>query len=99
MEDAWRTCRPLEAGHGQEDSNSPSGGGERSELDRTATASSTCAGATPGRVLAWHRQVQADALAAPRRTRRLVQRQSASPNGFDLDGHSSYHRANDIRMR
>ena len=53
---------------------------------------------SPGEVLAWHRQVQADALAvlqaAPDTWFNGRERRDEWP--FDLDGHSSYHRINDI---
>lgn len=52
----------------------------------------------PREVLAWHRQVQADALAvlraAPESWFHNRERREEWP--FDLDGHSSYHRINDI---
>lgn len=53
---------------------------------------------SPQEVLAWHRQVQADALAAlqaaPETWFSARERRPEWP--FDLDGHSSYHRVNDI---
>jgi hypothetical protein len=53
---------------------------------------------TPQEVLAWHRQVQQDALAAlqaaPEAWFSARERRAEWP--FDLDGHSSYHRVKDI---
>ena len=53
---------------------------------------------SPQEVLAWHRQVQADALAAlqaaPATWFSARERRPDWP--FDLDGHSNYHRVNDI---
>jgi hypothetical protein len=53
---------------------------------------------SPQEVLAWHRQVQIDALAALQGAPEALfsgrERRSEWP--FDLDGHSSYHRVNDI---
>ncbi len=53
---------------------------------------------SPQEVLAWHRQVQADALAALRATPEawFGNRERRPEWPFDLDGHSSYHRINDI---
>jgi hypothetical protein len=52
----------------------------------------------PAQVLAWHRQVQADLLAALRDAPEAWfsgrERQPEWP--FDLDGHSAYHRVKDI---
>jgi hypothetical protein len=52
----------------------------------------------PQDILAWHRQVQADALVAlktaPEKWFSGRERRDVWP--FDLDGHSSYHRVNDI---
>ena len=52
----------------------------------------------PQEVLAWHRQVQADALAALRAAPDawFSGRERKPEWPFDLDGHSSYHRVNDI---
>ena len=52
----------------------------------------------PQEVLAWHRQVQADALAALRAAPYawFSGRERKPDWPFDLDGHSSYHRVNDI---
>jgi hypothetical protein len=49
-------------------------------------------------VLAWHRQVQADVLAALRETPEawFSAREHAAPWPFDLDGHSAQHRIRDI---
>ena len=53
---------------------------------------------SPQEVLEWHRQVQADTLAvlqaAPEQWFSSRERRDIWP--FDLDGHSSYHRLNDI---
>lgn len=53
---------------------------------------------SPQEVLAWHRQVQADAVAAlqdaPEEWFNGKERRTEWP--FDLDGHSSYHREKDI---
>lgn len=53
---------------------------------------------SPQEVLAWHRQVQADALAALRTVPEawFGNRERRPEWPFDLDGHSSYHRINDI---
>ena len=53
---------------------------------------------SPQEVLAWHRQVQADALAALRAAPDawFSGRERKPEWPFDLDGHSSYHRVNDI---
>ena len=55
---------------------------------------------SPQEVLAWHRQVQADALAALRATPEawFSNRERRPEWPFDLDGHSSYHRVNDIEQ-
>jgi hypothetical protein len=49
-------------------------------------------------VLAWHREVQADALAALREAPDawFSARERGAPWPFDLDGHSAYHRVRDI---
>ena len=54
----------------------------------------------PQEVLAWHRQVQADALAALRAAPDawFSGRERKPEWPFDLDGHSSYHRVNDIEQ-
>jgi hypothetical protein len=53
---------------------------------------------SPQEVLAWHRQVQADLLAvlhnAPEKWFNGRERRNEWP--FDIDGHSNYHRVNDI---
>lgn len=55
---------------------------------------------SPQEVLAWHRQVQEDALAAlraaPESWFNSKERKPEWP--FDLDGHSSYHRQKDIEQ-
>ena len=55
---------------------------------------------SPKEVLTWHRQVQADVLVALREAPEAwfsgKERNSDWPG--DLDGHSSYHRINDIEM-
>ena len=55
---------------------------------------------SPQDVLAWHRQVQADVLAALREAPEAwfngKERRSEWPN--DLDGHSTYHRVKDIEQ-
>jgi uncharacterized damage-inducible protein DinB len=55
---------------------------------------------SPQEVLAWHRQVQEDVLAAlrsaPEAWFRGRERRPEWP--FDLDGHSSYHRVKDIEQ-
>lgn len=53
---------------------------------------------SPQDVLTWHRQVQADALAALRAAPEawFSSRERRPEWPFDLDGHSSYHRVNDI---
>ena len=55
---------------------------------------------SPQEVLAWHRQVQADALATLRATPEawFSNRERRPEWPFDLDGHSSYHRVNDIEQ-
>ena len=55
---------------------------------------------SPQEVLAWHRQVQADALAALRDAPEpwFTGRERRPEWPFDLDGHSSYHRVNDIEQ-
>jgi uncharacterized damage-inducible protein DinB len=54
----------------------------------------------PQEVLAWHRQVQQDLLAAlraaPEEWFNGKERRAEWP--FDVDGHSAYHRANDIEQ-
>jgi uncharacterized damage-inducible protein DinB len=54
----------------------------------------------PQEVLAWHRQVQKDLLAALRATSEEwfggKERRAEWP--FDVDGHSAYHRVNDIEQ-
>ena len=54
---------------------------------------------SPQEVLAWHRQVQADALAALRAAPDawFSGRERKPEWPFDLDGHSSCHRVNDIK--
>jgi hypothetical protein len=49
-------------------------------------------------VLAWHRQVQADVLAALREAPEawFSERERGAPWPFDLDGHSAQHRVRDI---
>ena len=51
-------------------------------------------------ILAWHRQVQADALAALREAPEawFSGRERRPEWPFDLDGHSSYHRLQDIEQ-
>ena len=55
---------------------------------------------SPQEVLAWHRQVQAEALAALREAPEAWfsgrERKAEWPN--DLDGHSAYHRVKDIEQ-
>lgn len=53
---------------------------------------------SPQEVLTWHRQVQADALAALHAAPEawFTGRERRPEWPFDLDGHSSYHRINDI---
>lgn len=53
---------------------------------------------SPQEVLAWHRQVQEDALAALKDTPDawFSYRKRRPEWPFDLDGHSSYHRVKDI---
>lgn len=53
---------------------------------------------SPREVLTWHRQVQDDALAALRDAPEewFTNRERRPEWPFDLDGHSSYHRVNDI---
>jgi hypothetical protein len=52
----------------------------------------------PEEVLAWHRQVQKDVLAALREApdKWFSGRERRAEWPFDLDGHSTYHRAKDI---
>ena len=54
----------------------------------------------PEEILAWHRQVQADALAALRAAPDawFTGRERKPDWPFDLDGHSTYHRVNDIEQ-
>lgn len=53
---------------------------------------------SPGEVLAWHRQVQEEVLAALREAPEawFSARDRRPDWPFDLDGHSSYHREKDI---
>ena len=53
---------------------------------------------SPNEVLAWHRQVQKEALAALKETPAewFSGRDRRARWPFDLDGHSSYHRVHDI---
>ena len=53
---------------------------------------------TPQEVLAWHRQVQEDLLTALRVAPEewFSKRERKKEWPFDLDGHSAYHRVNDI---
>jgi hypothetical protein len=53
---------------------------------------------SPQDVLAWHRQVQADVLAALQAAPEawFGNRERRPEWPFDLDGHSSYHRVKDI---
>jgi hypothetical protein len=53
---------------------------------------------SPQEVLTWHRQVQQDVLAALREAPEewFSGRERKPEWPFDLDGHSSYHRVNDI---
>jgi len=53
---------------------------------------------SPREVLAWHRQVQEDALAALQTAPEswFTNRERRPEWPFDLDGHSSYHRVKDI---
>jgi hypothetical protein len=55
---------------------------------------------SPQEVLAWHRQVQDEALAALTDTPEewFSNRERRSEWPFDLDGHSSYHRIKDIEQ-
>jgi uncharacterized damage-inducible protein DinB len=55
---------------------------------------------SPQEVLAWHRQVQEDALAALRDAPEewFSGRERRPQWPFDLDGHSIYHRVNDIEL-
>lgn len=55
---------------------------------------------SPQEVLAWHRQVQEDALAALQAAseRWFSGRERRPEWPFDLDGHSSYHRVKDIEQ-
>ncbi len=55
---------------------------------------------SPKDVLAWHRQVQKDVLAALRAApdEWFSGRQRNADWPFDLDGHSSFHRINDIEQ-
>ena len=52
----------------------------------------------PVQVLAWHRQVQEDALAALREApdEWFSGKEHRAEWPFDLDGHSAYHRVKDI---
>ena len=54
---------------------------------------------SPGEVLAWHRQVQEDLLTALRRVpdEWFSGRERRPEWPYDLDGHSAYHRVNDIQ--
>lgn len=56
--------------------------------------------ASPQELEAWHRQVQADALAALRAAPEawFSARERRPEWPFDLDGHSSYHRVSDIEQ-
>ena len=55
---------------------------------------------SPQEVLAWHRQVQEDALAALQAAPDawFSNRERRAEWPFDLDGHSSYHRVKDIEQ-
>lgn len=55
-------------------------------------------GRSPQEILAWHRQVQADVLAALQAAPEawFSNRERRPDWPFDLDAHSSYHRINDI---
>ncbi|MFN2263633.1 MAG: DinB family protein [Anaerolineales bacterium] len=55
---------------------------------------------SPGEVLAWHRQVQEDVLAAIQEAPEawFSGREHREEWPFDLDGHSSYHRVKDIEQ-
>ena len=55
---------------------------------------------SPQEVLAWHRQVQEDVLAALQDAPKgwFSDRERRSEWPFDLDGHSSYHRVKDIEQ-
>jgi hypothetical protein len=55
-------------------------------------------GRSPQEILAWHRQVQADLLAALRSAPDVwfSGRERRMEWPYDLDGHSAYHRVNDI---
>ena len=55
---------------------------------------------SPQEILAWHRQVQEDALAALREAPEawFSSRERRPEWPFDLDGHSSYHRLQDIEQ-
>jgi hypothetical protein len=55
---------------------------------------------SPREVLAWHRQVQKDVLAALQEASEdwFSGRERRPEWPFDLDGHSSYHRVNDIEQ-
>lgn len=55
---------------------------------------------SPQEVLAWHRQVQQEALAALRDAPEawFGNRERRAEWPFDLDGHSSYHRVKDIEQ-
>ena len=59
-----------------------------------------CRDRAPEEILAWHRQVQADALAALRAAPDawFTGRERKPDWPFDLDGHSTYHRVNDIEQ-
>ena len=54
---------------------------------------------SPQEVLAWHRQVQEDVLAALRDApdKWFIGRERRKEWPYDLDGHSAYHRVNDIK--
>jgi Mycothiol maleylpyruvate isomerase N-terminal domain len=57
-----------------------------------------CRDRSPQEVLAWHRQVQSDVLAALREAPEawFSDRERGAPWPFDLDGHSAAHRVRDI---
>lgn len=56
-------------------------------------------GRSPQEVLAWHRQVQEDALSALQNVPEAwFERERRAEWPFDLDGHSSYHRVKDIEL-
>lgn len=54
---------------------------------------------SPGEVLTWHRQVQEDVLTALREAPEewFSARERRAEWPYDLDGHSAYHRVNDIQ--